>query len=248
MGERFFFYWLTRGHNCSKTVGEVSYPPIAWPMTPEPLETATFGHAQPRGEAISGYGTNNVAGEGPTPVTTTPVSSLAGLETPTLGQESSNKKCGCIVCHGIGIIDSELKGKPGRLRCRFASCNRLFEGYGTRYVLPMHERTHYQRGPAKPRPPFSCLVEDCRFSSKRWSDFIRHTSTKHCNDPTKFACSVFGCKHNGEGNGFTRKDKLLDHFKSMHKGQKMQGKAVRALKPAPASSYAEASGSSSMSA
>lgn len=229
----------------------LSFAPIAWPMTPEPLETATFGHAQSLGEAIPGYGTDNATNEGPTRVTTTPIPSPADLEPPNLGQESSSasrtKGCGCIVCHEIGTYVWNSRGYS--IRCLFASCNQLFAPYPhASYHLAMHERNHYRRGPANPQPPFSCLVENCRFTSKRWPDLRRHTSAKHCNNPAKLACSVIGCKYSGEGNGFTRKDKLIAHFKSMHQGQKMPGKAVRAIKPAPASSHAEASGSSSMSA
>lgn len=245
-----FFYWLTRGQRGSLIS---SFPPMGWPMTQEPLPIAAFGHAQPLAEEIPGYSANNATDEGTTQVTTTPIPSHAGINASSLGQWSAGtdcrKKCGCIVCLGIGIFySSDLDPH----HCRFANCNWVYEGHsgwywGARIRVP-HEKTHHQRGPKNLQTPFSCLVGNCRYTSKRWPDLLRHTTHKHCNNPAKFACSVIGCKYNGEGNGFTRKDKLMDHCKSMHQGQKIPGKAVRAIRPAPASPYAEASGASNVSA
>ena len=192
-------------------------------------------------EAIPGYSANK-ANKDTNQVTAVPVPSPGGVDTPSSGQASSStspsEECTCIVCLAIGTLAVE---RDVLHNCRVASCNWTIL-YWRRHV---HEQSHYQQGPTT---PFSCLVENCRFSSKRWADLYRHTSAKHCLNPARFACSVIGCKYNGEGNGFTRKDKLISHYKNMHKGQKVPGQAVRAIKPAPASSHAEASGSSSMGA
>lgn len=228
-------------------------------MTPEPLEDASFGHAQPLAEAIPDHGANTANDH----VTATPIPSQGGVDTPSFGQvpssTSPSKECACIVCLRVGIIDYNERGP---YRCHLTSCNWTIGIsdeeiekdeillHSVRRERNAHEKTHYQRGPKNPGTPFSCTVENCRFSSKRWSDLHRHTTAKHCKNPPKFACLVIGCKYNGEGNGFIRKDKLTDHYKNMHQGQKFRGQTVRAIKPAPAPapSHAEASGSSSIAA
>ena len=239
-----------------------SFSPIGWPVTQEPLEDASFAHAEPLAEAIPDHRANTVNDQ----VTATPIPSQGGVDTPSFGQvpssTSPSKECACIVCLRVGIIDINNRGP---YRCHLMSCNWIcwareadnaYETYSTwahqfsEKKRSAHEKTHYQRGPKDPETPFSCPVENCRFSSKRWSDLHRHTTAKHCKNPPKFACSVIGCKYNGEDNGFIRKDKLKDHYKNMHQGLKVPGQAVRAIKPAPAPFpyHAEASGSSSIGA
>lgn len=223
-------------------------------MTQTPLGSATFGHAQPLAEAIPGYSANT-ANDDTDQVTAAPIPPPGGVDTPSLGQESSStnpsKKCACMVCLGIGTFESNGPG-PIPISCHFAGCSwdsgSWFGVTTSSEYRVQHEKTHYERGPENSQTPFYCLVENCRFSSKRWSDLRRHTTAKHCNSPNTFACSVIGCKYHGEGNGFTRKDKLTAHYKNMHQGQKIPGQAARAIKPAPASSHAEASGSSSIGA
>ena len=204
-------------------------------MTPKPLGSTSFG--------IPGYSAETT-NDDIDRVTAPPAPSPGGIDNSSSGQASStaspSKQCACIVCLEIGFCYSNI-GQP---HCRFARCawttknNSWWEARGL-----AHERTHYQRGPINSQTPFSCLGENCRYRSKRWSDLRRHTTAKHCNDPAKFACSVIGCKYNGDGNGFTRKDKLTDHYKNMHQGQRPRGQAARPIMLAQASSYAEASGS-----
>ena len=220
-------------------------------------------------EAIPGYSANK-ANKDTNQVIALPVPSRGGVETSSSGQASSStspsEECACIVCLAIGTFNGALRGP---YKCRVASCNwsasaesqypfitTIIEQRVVHEIFittiteqrVVHEQSHYRQGPTTFQTPFSCLVENCRFSSKRWPDLYRHTSAKHCLNPARFACSVIGCKYSGEGNGFTRKDKLTSHYNNMHKGQKVPGQAVRAIKPAPASSHAEASGSSSMGA
>ena len=186
-------------------------------------------------------------------------------DTPNSDQESSSKrtikKCACLVCFGIGVVDEK---SPEDTPCRF-NCGWLYDSYfdkacwveqsnlAARIVWiardrAAHEQTHYWQGHKKSKPPFCCLIEHCRFSSRRWSDLIRHTTARHCKNPSKFVCSVIGCKYHGEGNGFTRKDKLTEHYRKMHQGQKVSGQVGRAIMPAPAAFQAEAQGSSSSGA
>lgn len=226
-------------------------------MTQQPHENASLGHAQPLAEAIPGYSANT-ANEDSYPVTAALIPSQGGFDNPSFGQASSStspsKKCACIVCLGIGIFDFKARG---RNHCRVAGCDWILEPFYEEVRFPPswyessrveHEKSHYGRVRHFPQSSISCSIETCHFSSKRWSDLHRHTTAKHCNNPTKFACSVIGCKYNAEGNGFTRKDKLTDHYKNMHQGQKFQGQAMRAIKPAQASSHAEASGSNNIGA
>lgn len=223
-------------------------------MTQEPLQSASYGHAQPLVEAVPSHGANTAANGVTNQVIAVPIPSQAGADTPSSGQALSStslsKKCACILCLGIGTIDY---ANPGPLHCHFGSCSWVTivqpAWYGWSSVShSIHEKTHYRQEPNNQCTPFVCPVEPCRFKSKRWQDLCRHTTAKHCDNPAKFACSVIGCKYNGESNGFTRKDKLIAHYKNMHHGQKVPDQAVRAIKPAPASHHAEASASSSMGA
>lgn len=239
-------------------------------MTQNSPESSTFAPAQPLAEAIHGYSAETANNDDINQVTVAPNPPQGGLDDPSSGQASSStslsNNCACIVCLGIGISDSNPYDDPldpyDPRHCRFSRCSwgeisycnvrtewsPGFSFYGMEIARARHEKTHYRRGPEDSGTPFSCPVENCHFSSKRWSDLHRHTAAKHCDNPAKFACSVIGCKFNGEGNGFTRKDKLTAHCKSMHQGQRVLGQAERAIRPAPASSHGEASGSSAIGA
>lgn len=223
-------------------------------MTQSSPENAISGHAQPLAEVVPGYSANTPTNEDTDQVATA-LTPAQGIDSPGSGQECSStnasKECACLVCLEIGIIDYDINDPE---QCRFVGCkwvwccNCLDHPWATG-ARDAHEKTHYRQGQGpKKNQPFHCLVENCRFNSKRWGDLQRHTTTKHCSDPVKFACSVIGCKHSGEGNGFTRKDKLKAHCESMHRGQRVPGQVARSLQPAPASSYAEASGSSGSTA
>ena len=216
-----------------------SFSPIGWPMTQLSPESAILGHAQSQAEVVLGY-TVKTADEETNQSTPASVPSQATIDSPDSGQDTSSinpgKKCDCIVCCKIGFWECN---NPVPSPCRLAGCN------SNCFPWDHHERSHFQRarGSKDPLSPFYCPVEKCNYSSKRWPDLQRHTTAKHCSSPAMFSCSVIGCKHSGEGNGFTRKDKLTAHKRSMHQGQRTNGQAVRALQAAPASSHAEASGS-----
>lgn len=212
-------------------------PAVGWPMMQSLPESATLGQAQPLADVVPGY-IVKTSNEDSNHFTAPSASSSYGVDTPSSSQESSkrseSKKCACIVC-----IESRI---DGIYRC--PGCNQTVRSWYLRSHVQNHNRQ--DRGRTDPLPPCLCPVEHCRFSSKRWQDLRRHTIAKHCNNPTKFACSIIGCKHHGEGNGFVRKDKLTEHYRAMHGGPMIPGHVVRTLMPAPASSHAEASGSSSI--
>ena len=253
MGERFFFYWLTRGHSILQ---------LSRQLTLEiPLGSANLRRAQFQAESIPDYSADS-ANEDTHAVTAAPMTLQDDANTPNSDQESLSistaKNCACMVCLEIGVVDEK---SPGDTPCHF-NCGWLYSEYydNDYWTRPnyqaqrmawiaknraAHEKTHCRQDPQISRSPFSCAVGNCRFSSKRWSDLIRHTTARHCKSPSKFVCSVIGCKYHGEGNGFTRKDKLTEHYRSMHQGQKVPGQAGRAIKPAPAAFHANAQGSSS---
>lgn len=221
-------------------------------MTQEPLENARFGQEQSLAEAIPSHGANTAANGVTHQVIAAPTLSQDSVDaSPELEASSStntSNTCACIVCLGIGTTDCSSHGP---LHCTFAGCDWVIERYGRvaqQHMQRNHVRDHYCRQVSPLVWKFVCPIEPCRYKSKRWPDLQRHTTAKHCKDLDKLACSVIGCKYHGEGNGFTRKDKFIAHYKSMHQGQKVPGKAVRAIRPAPASSHGEASGSSSMGA
>ena len=215
-------------------------------MTRSSLDNATFGDAQPPAEVVPGCSANR-PNEDTNQVTTALTPAQDGSDALSSGPASSSnnsKNCACIVCLGIGCPRSrDYNPSP----CRFEGCDYIYE-YDTLHILVRHEKSHYTQDWNNLESPFYCPVKNCRFSTKRWMDLYRHTTAKHCNNPAKFECSVIGCKYHGEGNGFTRKDKLTDHCRKMHRGQIVPRQVVRTLKPAPASSHAEASGSGSIGA
>lgn len=227
-------------------------------MTQSSPESAFSGHVQSLAEVASGYGVNK-ANEDANQLTTAPIPSQGGIDTPDSGPVSSNtnlsEKCACIVCLAIGVYDSSNYGPE---HCHVVSCDwksyahRIEEYWGEKAkgkYRAAHAKTHYQlgQGPEESQP-FHCLVQDCRYSAKRWTDLRRHTTATHCKNPAMFECAVMGCKYHGEGNGFTRKDKLTAHYRSMHNGQRVPGQASRTIQPALASSHAQGSGSNSIAA
>ena len=220
-------------------------------MTQPSPESATSGPAQPLAPSYnaktSNYDTNQLAAA--------QVPLQAAVDAPTSGQDSSSitpgESCTCIACHEKKVThDSDIL-----YHCNFADCSwgsNTMENPCLRFLVAKcrlaHVRSHYRQDTNLTESPFLCPVQNCHYKSKRGADLARHTTAKHCNKPAKFECPEIGCKYNGEGNGFTRKDKLTAHKKAMHYGHKAAGQAVRALKPAPASAHAGALGPSSTAA
>ena len=225
-----FFYWLTRGQK--------SRDYAASQMTHPSPENAVIGHAQSLAEVASGHNAKTANDDASVPLQATVDIPVPDLE---LRSIISSENCTCIVCLHLTrpYIDSEDK-----LYCPVQGCTR------TCFLLwyyQKHVKLHYRRDRGT-KSPFFCPVENCHYNSKRFADLERHTTANHCTNPAKFECPELGCKYNGEGNGFTRKDKLAAHKKAMHYGHRAPGQAVRALKPAPAATHAGASGPSSAAA
>ena len=215
-------------------------------MTQSSPESASPGHAQTLAEVAPGHSVNE-ANEDANQLTAVPISLQGSVDAPGSSQASSSinlsGKCACIVCLAIGVYDPSNYGPE---HCYFVGCN--WKSFWPNDKTA-HAKTHYRQGQGSEKSqPFHCPVEDCRYSAKRWSDLTRHTTATHCKNPAMFECSVIGCKYHGEGNGFTRRDKLTAHCRSMHSGQRVPGQVSRALQPAPASSHAQASGSNSIAA
>ena len=210
-------------------------------------ENSISGNVQPHAE-----GKVRSANQGADQPTATPTSSDARSVAPEPDHDfpsaDPSRKCTCVVCLQICTLGSLSRECP----CRFVGCDWSGEYWDWSRVYWEqqhridHEKSHFHQvtSPRDDSLLLYCPVDKCRFKSKRWPDLQRHTTAKHCINPTKFACPVIECKFHGEGKGFTRKDKLTAHMRSMHQGQRIHGQAVRALRPAPASPYAEASGSS----
>lgn len=116
--------------------------------------------------------------------------------------------------------------------CRHAGCEwntkdcySIIHWNGLQKLLN-HEtnRSHY----GKPGD-YRCREIDCKFNTKRFRDLMRHSSSKHCINPKSFECPVISCKYHQQG--FTRKDKLKDHFQKVHGGISQPGKSNQAIKP-----------------
>ncbi|KAG6991281.1 hypothetical protein G7Y79_00054g089100 [Physcia stellaris] len=184
--------------------------------------------------------------------------SPSGSPDPEDQQEVSNHasaECRCIKCLSLGVVSSVWKAHNEWVRakaqggsdlppCRYSGCTATFSywesqdddlgSHGPYEIRHVHERSHFEVVDASGFKKYHCNVERCNFSTKRWADLVRHSTTKHCTNPDvqKFPCPDIGCKYGG-ANGFTRKDKLKSHYDNVHKGNAVLGKAPRALKPKP---------------
>jgi hypothetical protein len=73
---------------------------------------------------------------------------------------------------------------------------------------------------------FKCHDPKCAsLTFGRWYDFKRHYNGAHAAAPTVYWCDSEGCpRSKGVGDRpFTRKDKVKDHFESMHKEEVESG-------------------------
>lgn len=167
--------------------------------------------------------------------------------------------CRCMNCLFIGTLKAIDLGKPKlvsgewqeeflpeennvlySIACRFPGCEEQ-KICGSRYLenpeddgwlasmlkpnLAEHERTHFGKAGA-----YHCREKGCQTETNKFADLKRHCLVKHCTNPTKFPCSILGCRYGGD-NGFTREDKLKSHYRNVHKGKIVPGKAFQPLKP-----------------
>ncbi len=153
--------------------------------------------------------------------------------------------CSCMACSHIGnwtVLDpSGIRG------CRFHGCTYTAQTAkddtsAWQSDLINHEYSHYfMHG----EPPFQCADGHCKFTTKRWSDLVRHCKSRHCTGPKEFPCPVPYCKYSGN-NGFARKDKLRSHQRNVHETRVMPApsQGLRAIQPAVTTTDSVGSGSS----
>ena len=131
----------------------------------------------------------------------------------------------------------ELYRHPERsswtLRCRVTGCQWTTKGDAKMNPNDLYKRYYHeqsQRGDHYGRPgDYRCPEAGCKSVTKRWSDFMRHSSSKHCIEPKNFECPILDCKYHHIG--FTRKDKLKSHHQNVHAGRLQPGKPNQAIKP-----------------
>ena len=111
--------------------------------------------------------------------------------------------------------------------CEWTTAKSLMPRYfdKIKWVL-LHERSRDHYGE---RGDYRCREIGCKYVTKRWTDFKRHASSKHCIRPKKFTCPVVTCNYHDIG--FARNDKLNSHFQNVHGGMLQPGKANKAVKP-----------------
>lgn len=72
----------------------------------------------------------------------------------------------------------------------------------------------HQLAPTADTSRYDCLSSGCASTFKRVGERDRHMK-KHQSGPRDFDCPAAGCSRKGS-NGFTRKDKMKDHWKCKH--------------------------------
>ncbi|CAD6584768.1 MAG: hypothetical protein ASARMPREDX12_001748 [Alectoria sarmentosa] len=152
--------------------------------------------------------------------------------------------CTCAACLASSRCPQHLRGldgHPERLSwtfgCPVTGCQwktkddarMRFYDFNDLQELYFHQRERRGRGDHYGRPgEYKCREPGCNSVTKRWSDFMRHSS-KHCIKPQKFECPVLDCKYHHIG--FPRKDKLKSHYQNVHAGRLQPGKPNQAIKP-----------------
>ena len=136
----------------------------------------------------------------------------------------------------LNRLDAHPKGNSWLFRCRITGCqwttkdDTQSDGNNLRKLL-LHEtgwwsgrKYHYGK-----YGDYRCRETGCKLVTKRWTDFKRHSSSKHCIKPKNFECPFLSCKYHQLG--FSRKDKLKSHFDKVHKRDSQPGKPNQAIKP-----------------
>ena len=156
--------------------------------------------------------------------------------TPTSAAPGSSRECSCILCFDLGSQrEASWSKTPVNYPCRLSDCNfstavgsQQGEYPGGCYAERAargHELNHIRHN-----RQWRCVEDRCVYDTKRWSDFKRHYTSKHCLNPkTKFPCPEIDCKYGGN-NGFTRKDKLKSHREKVHEKHARPEKRFRVSK------------------
>ena len=155
----------------------------------------------------------------------------------TSAAPGSSRECSCITCVDLGSErEWSFERSPALYPCRLTDCNysttvgsqkgEYYSGYYAEPISRKHEKDHFRH-----EGQFRCLEDRCVYGAKRWSDLKRHYTSKHCLNPkTKFPCPEIDCKYGGS-NGFTRKDKLKSHRRTVHEKVANPEKQLRVNKP-----------------
>ena len=164
-----------------------------------------------------------------------PQSSLTVVQTIQNPIRVSETYCTCIQCLRITQHDDYgdccSSESHGRHICRIPGCSTV----GHLGTIGFHEYSHlfnFRIG-----KDHVCPENDCEFKTKRWYDLVRHSNSKHCIEPkSMFACRHLSCKRSGN-NGFARKDKLNDHYRTVHAEKKVPfkntNKTPKTIMPKP---------------
>ena len=190
-------------------------------------------------------------GESPSITASSPESSFAE-STGTQHLESqpdleSSSECNCMVCLGLVSRNSvavSFTATQILASCRFPDCDFVhisyyskneYDNFGVSFkkivqhsyfsFIRKHECQHF-RSPEG----FSCRVQGCKTTVKKFEDLKRHSRAKHCKKATKFPCPEIGCKYSGD-NGFKRKDKMRSHYHNIHERKMGSGKSERSIEP-----------------
>lgn len=122
------------------------------------------------------------------------------------------------------------------LSCRVTGCQWTTKGEPHAYAndnnfvkLLSHEGYFGRNGHYGKPGEWRCREVGCKLVTKRWDDFLRHSTSKHCIKPKDLKCPFLECKYHHIG--FTRKDKLKSHVDKVHKGNPHTGKQNQAIKP-----------------
>ena len=142
--------------------------------------------------------------------------------------KKNSQPCSCMVCL------YQQHWEPPPYQCKLFGC---FFATAEGSKIASHYKDHYLEVDSS---TWHCKEWDCKFTTKRFTDLMRHSTVKHCKTVTKFPCPVPYCKYSGD-NGFARKDKLRSHQKNVHSELKLHSKGpkpvasqdVRAIQPGP---------------
>ncbi|KAF7188556.1 hypothetical protein HII31_10218 [Pseudocercospora fuligena] len=78
---------------------------------------------------------------------------------------------------------------------------------------PISTNSSYREG----QPTYYCLYHGCEHGSARKADLERHVQVTHLRESLNLVdCQYVGCHRKGKY-GFTRKDKMVDHMRDVHK-------------------------------
>ena len=121
------------------------------------------------------------------------------------------------------------------LSCRVTGCQWTTKDEPRLYwTLNLYEALHHHEAFGRAEHygksgEWRCREIDCKFVTKRWNDFLRHSTSKHCIKPRDLKCPFLECKYHHVD--FSRKDKLKSHVEKVHKGIPHPAKPIQAIKP-----------------